>query len=95
MKRLFFAIALVAVSCLSLSACATDSKKESSSESMSDCATAKPEAPERQGWSGDFPLYGNVESVTVTKYKLHDKFGEVIRGDVQRMDKYCFNNAGD
>ena len=95
MKRLFFAIALVAVSCLSLSACATDSKKESNSESMSACAIAKPEAPERQGWREDIPLYGDVESVTVTSYKFEDKFGEVVRGDIWRSEKYYFNKAGD
>ena len=95
MKRLFFAIALVAVSCLSMSACATDSKKESNSESMSDCATAKPEAPERQGWLEDVPLYGDVESVVVTTYNLEDKFGEVVRGDIEDCEKYYFNKAGD
>ena len=93
MKRLFFAIALVAVSCLSMSACATDSKKESNSESISDCATAKPEAPERHGWED--PLYGDVESVVVTTYKLEGKFGEVVRGEIEDCEKYYFNKAGD
>ena len=95
MKRLFFVIALVAVGCLSMSACATDSKKESSSESMSDCAIAKPKAPERQGWREDIPLYGDVESVAVTKYKLEEKYGEVVRGDIEDCEKYFFNQAGD
>ena len=95
MKRLFFAIALVAVSCLSMSACATDSKKESNSESMSACATAKPEAPERQGWEENIPLYGDVESVVVAEYKLEEKFGEVVRGDIVDCAKYYFNKAGD
>ena len=85
MKRLFFAIALVAVSCLSMSACATDSQNDSSS---------KPEAPERQGWWG-IPLYGDVESVAVTTYKLEEKFGEVVRGDIESSEKYYFNKAGD
>ena len=58
-------------------------------------ATTNAQAPERQNWNGGFPLYGNVESVTITWYELHDKFGEVIRGDVQGKHKYCFNNAGD
>ena len=56
---------------------------------------AKAQAPERQNWDGGFSLYGNVESVTITEYELQDKFGEVIRGDVQFKEKYCFNNAGD
>jgi hypothetical protein len=86
MKRLFFAIALVAVSCLSTSAYATDSQNDSSS---------KPEAPERQGWREDIPLYGDVESVVVTTYKLEEKFGEVVRGDIESSEKYYFNKAGD
>ena len=102
MKRLFFAIALVAVSCLSMSACATDSKKESNSESMSAYATdsqsdssSKPEAPERQGWWAGIPLYGDVESVVVATYNLEDKFGEVVRGDIKDSKKYYLNKAGD
>ena len=86
MKRLFFAIALVAVSCLSMSAYATDSQSDSSS---------KPEAPERQGWREDFPLYGDVESVVVAIYELEEKFGEVVRGDIVDCAKYYFNKAGD
>ena len=86
MKRLFFAIALVAVSCLSMSAYATDSQSDSSS---------KPEAPERQGWEGDIPLYGDVESVDIAIYKLEEKFGEVVRGDIWCSEKYYFNKAGD
>lgn len=86
MKRLFFAITIVAVSCLSMSAYATDSQSDSSS---------KPEAPERQGWGGDIPLYGDVESVVVAEYKLEEKFGEVVRGDVKYPEKYYFNKAGD
>ena len=49
----------------------------------SSIATTNAQAPERQNWYGGFSLYGNVESVTITGYKLQDKFGEVIRGDVQ------------
>lgn len=55
----------------------------------------KPEAPERQGWWEDFPLYGDVESFVMTKYKLEDKFGEVVRGDILGCRKYYFNDAGD
>ena len=61
----------------------------------SSIATTKAQAPERQGWDEDFSLYGNVESVTITQYELQDKFGEVIRGDVEDKNKYCFNNVGD
>ena len=60
-------------------------------------ATTRAQAPERQNLiigEEDFPLYGNVESVTITCYAVQEKFGEVIRGDVQDKEKYCFNNAG-
>ena len=86
MKRLFFAITLVAVCCLSMSACATDPQSDSSS---------KPEAPCRQGWDNDIPLYGDVESVAVVTYKLEEKFGEVVRVDIEDSEKYYFNKAGD
>ena len=55
----------------------------------------KAEAPERQGWEKDFSLYGDVESVVMTEYKLEDKFGEVVRGDILYCRKYYFNDAGD
>ena len=55
----------------------------------------KAEAPERQGWKEVFPLYGDVESVVMTHYKLEDKFGEVVRGDILYCRKYYFNDAGD
>ena len=96
MKRLFFAITLVAVCCLSMSAYATDSQSDSSS---------KPKAPERQGWGDPLnplvplvpldPLYGDVESVVITTYELEDKFGEVVRVGITDDTKYYFNEAGD
>ena len=55
----------------------------------------KAEAPERQGWVADFPLYGDVESVVRTQYKLEEKFGEVVRGGIQGCRKFYFNDAGD
>ena len=55
----------------------------------------KAEAPERQGWEKNFPLYGDVESVVMTEYKLEEKFGEVVRGCIRDYDKYYFNDAGD
>jgi hypothetical protein len=57
-------------------------------------APAKPEPPVRYEWYG-VPLYGDVESVTITKYQLEDKFGEVVRGDIENCEKYYFNEAGD
>ena len=86
MKRLFFAIALVTVCCLSMSAYATDPQSGSDS---------KPKAPERQRWNNDTPLYGDVESVVSTSYEVEGKFGEVVRGDVEDCEKYYFNQAGD
>ena len=55
----------------------------------------KAEAPERQGWKEDSPLYGDVESVVMTKYKLEEKSGEVVRGCILDYDKYYFNDTGD
>ena len=55
----------------------------------------KAEAPERQGWEEVFPLYGDVESVVVTRYKLEEKFGEVVPGDNLGCHKYYFNDTGD
>ncbi len=55
----------------------------------------KPEIPERQGWWEDFPLYGDVESVVMTEYKLKKKFGKVVRGGIRGCQKYYFNDAGD
>ena len=85
MKRLFLlsAIALVAICS---SAC----------DSSLTGTPTKPEAPERQGWEEVFPLYGDVESVVMTEYKLEEKFGEVVRGDfVACCGIYRFNDAGD
>ena len=36
--------------------------------------------PKRIGWNSEyFPLYGNVESITMTEYKLKDSFGKVVK----------------
>ena len=64
------------------------------------CLTAYPqkkEAPKRQGWDieGNDPLYGNVESITITRYELADKFGEIVKGNVADRDVYRFNSKGD
>ena len=79
MKRLFFVITLVVICC----SCGSSSKGSS----------LKPEHPKRQGWDL-FELYGDVESVVVTEYELKEKFGEVVRGDMERCERYYFNEAG-
>ena len=38
---------------------------------------------------------GEVESVDIAIYKLEEKFGEVVRGDIWCSEKYYFNKAGD
>ena len=58
-------------------------------------ASANPEPPKRQGWDSDLPLYGNVESVVVTQYKLKEKFGKVVRSKITGYKKYHFNEVGD
>ena len=57
----------------------------------------KAKAPERQGWSNwsDDSLYGNVESITITKYILTDKFGEIIKDGTIDKKVYKFNQQGD
>ena len=86
MKRpiLFIALAalLVATSCAG---------------SGSDSKPVKKEAPKRKGWSEGRPLYGDVESVTITRYKLSDKFGEVVKDIDTDYSKeiYKFNSNGD
>ena len=55
----------------------------------------KAEAPKRQGWWKNIPLYGDVESVVMTPYELEEKFGEVVRGGILDCRKHYFNDAGD
>ena len=62
---------------------------------FSSCNLLDSEAPKRQGWDEDTPLYGNVESVTVTEYDREDRFGEVVRGGIHGCQKYYFNTEGD
>ena len=54
----------------------------------------KPEAPKRQGELYS-TLYGDVESLVITYYNLHDKFGELVKGDMRYMSYYKFNEKGD
>ncbi|MDO5498015.1 MAG: hypothetical protein Q4F45_09060, partial [Alistipes sp.] len=56
----------------------------------------KADAPKRQRYNGSFtPLYGDVESITIRRYILEDKFGEVVKGEMEVCDKYTFNQRGD
>ena len=83
MKRLFLlsAIAIIAI-------CSSSCGSSQSGE------PTRPELPARYGWYGD-PLYGDVESVTISNYQLEVEFGEVVRGDIKSYSKYNFNEAGD
>ena len=61
------------------------------------CLTAysqQKEAPKRQGWEEDIwgPLYGNVENVTINRYKLSDKFGEIVKESEIYKYFYEFNS---
>ena len=90
MKRMFISVALVAL--LVATSCAG-----SGSKSESDIAYKTQEAPKRQGWD-DYvygPLYGDVESVTYTKYDIADKFGEIVNGKCLEKAVYKFNLKGD
>ena len=58
------------------------------------CTLSAADAPKRQGWSGD-PLYGNVESVTITEYSLKDSLGVLSRSKIEEKVCYNFNESGD
>ena len=54
--------------------------------------------PKRQGYKEfelDRNLYGDVDSVTITNYKLTDKFGELVKDRIINKDVYKFNLRGD
>lgn len=60
----------------------------------------KQPAPKREGWDNHYekdalqPLYGDVKMVTVTKHKLIDKLGELVKGSFQYTMSYEFNQQG-
>ena len=58
-------------------------------------AGQKPKAPERQGWYNEIPLYGDVESVTITEYRVSEKFGEIVKDKITDKKFYRFNQKGD
>ena len=64
MKRLFLLLAVVTFIVACNSLSTTD---------------VKIVVPQRQGWDNEIPLYGDVESVTISEYGVEDKFGEVVR----------------
>ncbi len=53
--------------------------------------------PKRQGWDGgeEQPLYGDIESVVITKYKLAEKSGEIVKDKILSKTAYKFNQKGD
>lgn len=61
----------------------------------------KQPAPEREGWKNHYekdalqPIYGDVKMVTITKYHLNEKFGELVKGRFQYTMSYEFNQQGD
>ena len=89
MKRTFLFTALAAM--LVATSCAGSGSK-SEAESIS----TKKEAPKRQGWDNEIygPLYGNVESITVTLYHLTEKNGEVVKNGIKCKDNYKFDREG-
>ena len=63
------------------------------------CALSAADAPKRHGWRDWMdtpmgPLYGNVESVTVTRYFLKDSSGVLSRSESFKLC-YNFNESGD
>jgi YD repeat-containing protein len=61
------------------------------------CALSAADAPKRHGWDNDNlgPLYGNVESVTITSYSLKDSSGVLSRSKIEEKYCYNFNQSGD
>ena len=52
--------------------------------------------PERQNWDNEsMPLYGDVESITLTEYGLSLRFGEICREEARARNVAMFNEAGD
>ena len=52
------------------------------------------EAPHREEWIKELPLYGDVAKVTVTQYRYLEENGEYIKGSELQTDIYEFNNEG-
>lgn len=55
----------------------------------------KSPAPERYGWDQEYPLYGEVKSVTISHYEYVSKFGKNEKGELKDRETYFFNSAGD
>ena len=90
MKRIFLFLAAISL----LVACSgEESNSEAETKQSSEANDVKPKAPERQGWKGS--LYGDVESVTISEYDLKEKFGEVVKGDLEERVVGRFNEKGD
>lgn len=50
----------------------------------------------RQGWNENFPIYGDVISVTSKEYALNDIFGQHVKDDKPtNTEVYKFNTLGD
>ena len=52
-------------------------------------------APKRHGWSEEFSLYGDVESVEIITYELEEHDGELFYNEPKNTEVYEFNMAGD
>ena len=64
------------------------------------CALSAADAPKRQGWDYKYktpltPLYGNVESLTITEYSLKDSLGVLSRSKIEVKNCFNFNESGD
>jgi hypothetical protein len=52
-------------------------------------------APQRQGWDNVFPLYGDVESVTMISSELSETCGEAVKKVMTEKTVCKFNQKGD
>ena len=58
------------------------------------CTLSAADAPKHHGWNDD-PLYGNVESLTITSYSIKDSSGVLSRSKIKEKFCYNFNQSGD
>lgn len=56
---------------------------------------AQGDAPERRGWSRDFPpLYGDVQSVTISEYIAKMESNEIVKEMLLTKEVYTLNKKG-
>ena len=95
MKKSSFLSASLIILLLAASCAGSGSSEQSTEQnSKEQSAHQKREAPERRGWDKG-ALYGDVESISVTTYKLTEKSGEIVKDEITDNYSFKFNQNGD